>query len=312
MPNEESPPSPADARARLIAFRRELPHAPKLAMRVVTARGLSFAVFASPPVPGVPPLVCVNGGLFYDHKLLWPAMAPLAGGRQLLFYDQRGRGLSKAPPAATSARIEHDAGDLAALRAALGWDQWDVLGHSWGGGIAMLAAAEDVSGVRKLVLVDAVGATSDWIAPLHDAGLARLSGTRREALDKAGRAGTLDGSTADPGMHAAYARAFYPAWFADRSLVEMFSPPRSESVAGAAIAARLRRDGYDWRERLRALRAPTLVIHGEEDPLPPAVARETVALLADARLAIVPGAGHMPFWESPQLFFQLVSSFLGD
>lgn len=298
------------ARERFLAFRRSLPPAPKLAQRSVEARGLKFAVFASPDVPGTTPLVCVYGGLIYDHKLMWPALAPLAGQRQLILYDQRGRGFTSAPPGAKAARLEHDAGDLAALRVALEVDQWDVLGHSWGGGISMLGAAQDPEGVRKLVLVDSVGVTSEWLANLHTAALERLGGTRREALVRAAERGAMDGSTDDVGAHAAYSRAMYPAWFADRALTELFTPPRSESVTGAAIAARLRREGYDWRPALSALRAPTLVIHGEEDLIPTAVARQIASLLPQARLEIIAGAGHMPFWESPERFFDLVSSFL--
>ena len=307
---ENEPRERSAGRERFLAFRQTQPPSPKLAGQRVTTRGLNFAVFVSPQVPNPTPLVCVNGGLFFDHKLLWPALAPLARDRQLVFYDQRGRGQTPAPPAARSARIEHDAGDLAALRVALAVDQWDVLGHSWGGAIAMLAAAEDVAGVRKLVLVDAVGPTGEWLPDLHRDALARLTGTRREALVRAGELGTVDGTSEDPGAHAAYSRAMYPAYFADRAIVEMFSPPRAESVTGSAIAARLRREGYDWRPALRALRAPTLVIHGEEDLLPPAVARQIADLLPQARLEIIPGAGHMPFWEQPERFFSLVSAFL--
>lgn len=298
------------ARERFLAFRKSLPPAPRLTHRTVATRGLPFAVFATAEVPGSPPLVCVNGGLFYDHKLLWPALAPLAAERQVILYDQRGRGRTPPPPAAKSARIEHDAGDLAALRLALGLEQWDVLGHSWGGGIAMLAAAQDVGGIRKLILVDSVGPTSDWLPDLHPNALKRLVGTRKDALERLGRVGTVDGRSDDPGEHSAYSRAMYPAWFADRAIVEIFSPPRSESVVGAAVAARLRREGYDWRPALRALHAPTLVIHGEEDLLPADVARQIAELLLQARLELIPGAGHMPFWESPERFFALVSSFL--
>ncbi|WP_457826761.1 alpha/beta fold hydrolase, partial [Staphylococcus aureus] len=76
----------------------------------VSARGLDFAVYSTPEVSGTPPLVCVNGGLLFDHKLLWPALSPLAQRRQLFLYDQRGRGATAAPPGAHGARIEHDAG----------------------------------------------------------------------------------------------------------------------------------------------------------------------------------------------------------
>ena len=133
------------ARERFLAFRHSLPHAPRLERRRVVARGLDFAVFATPDVPGTTPLVCINGGLLFSHKLLWPALSPLAQRRQLLFYDQRGRGESSAPPGPQAARIEHDAGDLRALREAMGIPRWDVLGHSWGGGIALLGTAQDLA-----------------------------------------------------------------------------------------------------------------------------------------------------------------------
>src|SRR6185503_2841144 len=107
-----------------VAFRKSLPRTPRHERQTVRARGISFAVFTSPHVDGARPLVCINGGMVYDHSMLWPALSPL----------------------------EDDAADVGALRRALGIRSWDVLGHSWGGGIAMLATAGDLAGVRKLVL----------------------------------------------------------------------------------------------------------------------------------------------------------------
>jgi proline iminopeptidase len=264
-------------------------------------------VYFSPEVSGVPPLACVNGGLLFDHNLLWPALAPLAERRQLILYDQRGRGASQAPPAARAARIEHDAGDLPAIRDAIGIAQWDVLGHSWGGGLAMLAAERDRSGVRRLVLVDSVGPVGNWQNDLLRDALPRLASGDRAILEHIDQQALL---AADPGVHSAYSRAMYAAWFADPLLATMFTPPRSDSQTGAAVAARLRGEGYDWASLLRAVSVPTLVIHGEKDLLPVSVAREIVATLGNARLEVIPDAGHMPFWESPELFFTLIESFL--
>jgi proline iminopeptidase len=81
-------------------------------------------------------------------------------------------------------------------------------------------------------------------------------------------------------------------------------------VTGAAVAARIRREGYDWTSLLRAVSAPTLVIHGDRDLLPPRVAHELLAVIPNARLVLIPGAGHMPFWEAPETFFQIVEEFL--
>lgn len=295
------------ARDRFLAFRRSLPRAPRIESQRVRVRGLTLAVHSTPPVAGATPLVCVNGGLLHDHRLLWPALSPLAEGRQLILYDQRGRGSSDAAPDPLDARIEDDGLDLGALRRSLGLRQWDVLGHSWGGGIAMLGTAGDPSGVRKLVLVNAVGATSAWMPELRARALARVTGEDRATLE---RLDDVTLSDPHPELHGSHARAIYRAWFSDPSLADLFTAPSAASHTGAAVAARLRRDGYDWHDRVRAIRAPSLVIHGADDALPPSAARTLAALIPNARLELIPAAGHMPFWEAPEQFFALVDRFL--
>jgi proline iminopeptidase len=189
----------------------------------------------------------------------------------------------------------------------LGVRRWDVLGHSWGGGIAMLGAAADPGGTRRLVTVNAVGPTSAWMPVLRQNVLARLDGALREAVERIDEQSL---AAPDATLHSSYARAVYPAWFADRELATYFVPPAATSVTGAVILARLRREGYDWRDRLRALSSPTLVIHGEHDALPVEVSEHLTSLLPHARRALIPHAGHMPFWEAPERFFALTDSFL--
>ena len=295
------------ARARFLDFRRKQGKAPPLAEQRVHARGLDFAVYTSPAIPGQIPLLCINGGLHFGHDVLWPALAPLSANRQLVFFDQRGRGKSQQPPGARGARIEHDAGDVPAIRAALGIDRWNVLGHSWGGGIAMLAAAQDPEAVNKLVLVDAVGPTSEWLSRLHQAAIDRLDGERRDAL---ARLDPLALHEDNIGRHADYTSALYPAWFADREFGAIFSSPRANSGTGAAVAARLRREGYDWTDRISTIRVPTLIVHGDHDLLDVSVARSLSRLIAGSEVSIIEHAGHMPFWEAPEDFFARVERFL--
>jgi len=102
----------------------------------------------------------------------------------------------------------------------------------------------------------------------------------------------------------------YPAWFADAEMASRFTPPAATSETGAAVLARLRNAGYDWRPQLSALSIETLVIHGELDPLPRTLFPDTSYILSNARHAVVPSSGHMPFWEAPERFFAVVESFL--
>lgn len=294
-------------RADFIAFRRSLGRTPPLDRMTARVRGLDLAVWTSPPVAGAVPLLLINGGLLHDHALLWPALSPLAEARQVVLYDQRGRGRSAPPADPLAARIEDDADDVGALRRALGIRRWDVLGHSWGGGIAMLGVARDPAGTRRLVTVDAVGPTSAWMDPLHLRALERLDG---EAQATVARYGGSSLHAPDPAVHAAHNQAIHRAWFADDDLARYLAPPLATSLTGAAVAARLRREGYDWRPALRALSTPTLVVHGERDALAPDVALELAALLPRASAVLLPDAGHMPFWEAPRPFFSLVGDFL--
>ena len=299
--------SAASSRERYLAYRRSLPGAVRATRQTVTVDGLAFAVWTTPPVEGAVPLLCINGGLIHGHQLLWPALSPLARRRQLVLYDQRGRGDSEGPPNPAAARIEHDADDVPALRVALGLSRWDVLGHSWGGGVAALAAERDRRGIRRLVLVDAVGPDSSWMSTIRDTALARLPAAQRVVLERLDARMLRD---ADPAIHSAYSRALYPAWFSDPDLAQAFAPPRSESETGSSVASRLHREGYDWRRCLGAIEARTLVLHGERDLLSPAIAHELSALVSQARLELIPGCGHMPFWEQPETFFEIVDSFL--
>ncbi len=295
------------ARDRYFAFRRTVAHGARLERQTVRARGLAFAVFTTPPVGDTPPLLCINGGLVVDHAMLWPALSPLARDRQLILYDQRGRGASEPPPDPAGSTIDDDAGDVPALRRALGLRQWDVLGHSWGGGIAMLAAARDPAGVRRLVLADPVGPTSAWMAPLRAETMARAG-----AADRAVLSAITDEmlGVPDPEVHLAHLRASYEAWFVDRAFASTFPMPSTASPTGAAALARLRRAGYDWRDRVRAIGAPTLVVHGDGDPLAPSVGREAAAAIPRAAFTLLPHSGHFPFWEAPAEFFAAVSEFL--
>jgi proline iminopeptidase len=244
--------------------------------------------------------------MIFGHDMLWPALAPLAANRQVILYDLRGRGESTSGMNPLEARIEDDAADLGAIRRALGIRQWDVLGHSWGGGIAMLGVADDVAGTRHLITVDAVGPTSDWIPVLRQNALQRLTGELRKRLEGIDEALL---TSSDPEIHAEQTQAIYPAWFADHEMPARFALPKAISQTGASVLARLRSQHYDWRQKIGTLNVPSLVIHGELDPLPVEVSEQLVSLLS-AKHALIPDAGHMPFWEAPDVFFPIVEAFL--
>jgi len=86
---------------------------------------------------------------------------------------------------------------------------------------------------------------------------------------------------------------------------------QSTSPAGVSGAAAAMRDRADSTPDLPQLNVPTLVIHGEEDQLiPHAEATAMAAAIPEAELMIIPGAGHMPNLEKPEIFNDAVRDFL--
>lgn len=79
------------------------------------------------------------------------------------------------------------------------------------------------------------------------------------------------------------------------------------------LVAALRVLSDDVRPELTAVRAPTLLLWGERDPLlPPAHAEEFLAALPAARLELIPGAAHVPMLERPDEVSRAVLAFLRD
>lgn len=297
--------------ADFAAFRRTLPAPPPLAQTSRTLRGLPFALYHTPAVPGTVPLVCTNGGLIYDHRLLWPALSPLAERRQLWFWDQRGRGRTPAPPGLRAARFTHDIGDLAALIAALAeslGSPVDTFGHSWGAGMTLAASAQAAAQVRRTALANCVGPTGAWRATLLANARRRLDDARRAAFDEALATLDADGSIA---AHSAYSRALYPAWFFDPTFADVFQPPVATSETGAVVATHLYREGYDVTAHVRGYDRPALFVHGADDILPPAESQAMAALVRQPHVMLVADCGHLPFWERPRPFFETVETFLG-
>ena len=115
---------------------------------------------------------------------------------------------------------------------------------------------------------------------------------------------------------AAQRQMIAPALLAERD-------PNLRALAALALGNRLTPEGYlrqnaaiaahDLRDRLARIAAPTLVIHGDLDPLIPiGQGRELAAGIPGARSLVLPDTGHRPQLERPAAFERAVNEFLGD
>lgn len=197
-----------------------------------------------------------------------------------------------APQAVATYRIGDMADDAAAVLDALGWESAHVFGTSMGGMVAQALAIGHPRRVRSLTSV--MSTPSPRIGrPTVAAALAlaaRPARTAEEAGERAVRTFRVIGSPGYP-LDEDWLRSY-----GRRAFVRELDPTGRRRQLAAINAS------PDRRSALQGVRVPTLVVHGEADPLVrPAGGRAVAAAVPGARLLTFPGMGHnMPreLWPS--------------
>ena len=101
------------------------------------------------------PLVLINGGPGGTHHYFHPWFSRMSDVARVVYYDQRGTGLSDWEPGEDGYSVEQAVSDLEGMRRALGFDKWIVLGYSYGGFLAQYYTVSHPENVAGLVLVGA-------------------------------------------------------------------------------------------------------------------------------------------------------------
>jgi len=205
--------------------------------------------------------------------------------------------------------------DEIALLDHLGWERAWLIGHAWGGHLAMHIAVAHPERVTGLILIETLGALPDGgSAELVANMVARLTPDERASLDEL-VARQAEGDD-DPTLMAKILMVLWPSY---SYLHGNVLPPNSlrleiplegepttmESVAEHFEAGTLER-------RLPGVAVPALLIHGEGDPMPLASTTDTAALIPGARVEIVEQAGYFPWLERRGHFRTIVEAFLAD
>ena len=107
------------------------------------------------------PIVIVHGGPGLDHTYLLPQMEALAQHYRLIFYDQRASGRSTSTVDTNSMTMGNFVEDLEGIRKVFGIHKMNLLGHSWGGLVAMFYAVKYPENLNSLVLVNPSPASVD-------------------------------------------------------------------------------------------------------------------------------------------------------
>lgn len=249
-------------------------------------------------------LIAINGGPGFSSRYMLD-LEQFAGPQfAVVTYDQRGTGRSTAPPLEPSHfSLKKYTEDLEAVRHKVGVEQVHLLGHSWGGLVAMQYATVHPERVHTLLLIGSAPPTWQGVA----AGLPRI-GARIRQLEQEGMI-PADLPQDDPRRQEAQVRAYFsdPSfWFpADaRGGAPEFSFAANQ-LTWAAV------QGYDLSAEVARIERRVLIWWGEDDPAGLPMAEETRNALTHAQVEYVVAEKCGHFWhECPDAFYPRVRAFL--
>ena len=262
-----------------------------------------------------PRLVCVPGGPGRASAYL-EDLGGLAQERTLVLLDNRATGRSEVPADPSTLRFDRLAEDVEALRAHLGEERIDLLGHSAGTVVAQAYAAAHADRLRSLLLVTPVDVLQRGPGARADVPAIRAARAGEPWYAEAAEAQAA-AQDAPPSQQQALSRAqrpFYYGRWDERTSAHAASADRQMSPR-AELGFAAGGEQVDVPAVLAALggvEAPVLVLGAERDG---ATGVEAVAHVAGcfprAETAVLPGAGHFPWVDEPEAFRAAVSAFLG-
>jgi 3-oxoadipate enol-lactonase len=244
-------------------------------------------------VEGNGPWVTLSHSLTTDLTM-WDQLAvSLAPTFTVLRYDTRGHGGSSAPEAAYS--FGQLVADVTGLLDALQVERTHFVGLSMGGMIGQHLALLAPQRLNRLVIANSISRVSPETSALWDQRIAQARAEGTGAMAEA----TLGRWFTPP------FRAAHPEIMARITALIAATPVAGYVGCGEAIRR------LDISDRLPAIRTPTLVVVGAEDPgTPPAASEVIAAAIPGARLEIIPSASHLSCIEQPEVFNRLVTNFL--
>jgi proline iminopeptidase len=258
------------------------------------------------------PLVVLHGGPGTSHEYFLPHLNPLSDLCKIIFYDQRASGNSSKPADANTVTADYFVKDLEGIRIAFGLEKMRLMGHSWGGLLALLYAFDYPDRIKSLVLIDSAPPNSEL-----DSLNLRIREERRDPKDRKEMGEIMNSEEfkqLDPDAITRFFKVSEKVRFYNPSLMDKMSlnldRERIEKLMWVSQLMNSYLSDYDIGAKLARIRSPTLIIHGDYDSIPVEAAEILHENIKNSKLVVIEKCGHFPFVEAPDRFMKEVREFL--
>ena len=242
-----------------------------------------------------PRVLLLHGGPGLAFDYLRDLADELAQENDVAWYQQRGQEPSAAEGPYT---VAADVGDARRVLDALGWQKAYVVGHSWGGHLALHAALAMPERLFGVLAVDPLGSVGDGRWPEFDEEMFRRTPehlrARARELDELSMAGEADDELALEGMSLVW-----PAYFADPERAPPMPELRLASARSGEMVPSIQAELPSLEAGLPEIRVPVGFVHGSKSPMPLAASTDAAERIPGAWVEVIEGAGHFIWVEAP-------------
>jgi proline iminopeptidase len=257
------------------------------------------------------PVVILSGGPGFEVDYMLPVGDFLPSSYQRVFLEQRGTGRSRVELTSDTMTISNVVEDLEGLRVHLKQERLFLVGHSWGGMLAMAYAAAHPDRIDRMILIGPGGPTLEFTQWFPDNIRMRL---RPEDLDAERSWDDAEKRGVDPDKAALEGiRAITPGYFFDREKGLAFAKELTDGAVHVKVNLLLFDDmakHYDSRPGLQRLDRPVLIVQGHQDPVGDKTAEDIHTAIKTSVLTYINKCGHFPWLEQPDAFRRAISEFL--
>lgn len=260
-------------------------------------------------------LVVLHGGPGLSHQYLKPQLDSLLSSNfTLLYYDQRGSGWSEGVEDTLNLNMWTYVSDLEQIRKHFKLSQLNLMGHSFGGLLAMNYGITHPERLNTMVLIDTDAASYELRTPYQIKTInSRLSEEQSEYLDSIAESTAF--SNYKVNAYDKYYKTFLTTYFADpEDTLHLSLGFDSISIPKISVTSRfVRRDlgRYDIHDKLEKIKCPTLILHGTESIFSIEGAEAIQDILPNSELQLFENCGHFEYIEAPDKFSTSIEQFYG-
>lgn len=261
-------------------------------------------------------LVVLHGGPGLSHHYLYPQLDSLLSDHfTLLFYDQRGSGASEGIEDTTKLTMKAFVEDLEAIRSHFNIDKLNLLGHSFGGLLALYYGITYPDRISSLVLVDPDAASDALRTPYQIKTIrSRITEQQWAFLDSIEQ--TTDYKKYEPQSWERYYKTFLTSYFANPQdtahLYLGFDSLNIQKIEKTGKYVRKDLGKYDVHDSLYRITCPALILQGDESVFSVEGAEAIRQKLLNSQLIVFEHCGHFEYIEFPEQFKSAVLNFYNE